>query len=109
MNGSLRSFALVCVALSSSALGQEFSPPLPRPAPGPMVPGGTPSVGPQGDIHVVLLKSFSCGGASAWAELNTEWPSYGSIPISIDHTSLSCTEFTYEDLVASGADVLAVS
>jgi hypothetical protein len=74
-----------------------------------MVPGGTPSVGPQGDIHVVLLKSFACGGASAWAELNTEWPSYGSIPISIDHTSLSCSDFTYDDLVASGADVLAVS
>lgn len=60
-----------------------------------------------GSIKVVLLKSY--GETSGWHELKTEWPKYGSKPIVIDDRTFLFRDFTYQDLVDSGADVIVLS
>lgn len=61
-------------------------------------------------VSAVVVKSWNDGSsASGWRELNTEWPMYGDIPITIDTTTLLMRNFTYADLVNSGADVIILS
>jgi hypothetical protein len=62
-----------------------------------------------GGITAVVVKSWNGGGASAWQELNDEWPLYGDIPIFIDTTTLGDGPFTFQDLVDTGADVVILS
>ncbi len=61
-------------------------------------------------VRAVVVKSWNDGSsASAWRELNAEWPMYGDRPIVIDTTTLLRANFTYADLVNSGADVIILS
>ncbi len=89
---------------------QEASPP----APGDCITRASPRH--DGDdrafLNAVLVKSwfFLGSAASAWEELNTEWPLYGSVPIHVYTKTLADVDtFTYQDLVDSGADVLILS
>jgi hypothetical protein len=96
-------FGAFSVALHAAS--QESSPP------GSGIQGRT-SVGPSSavDITAVVVKSWDGGSASAWGELNTEWPAYGSTSIYIDTATLGGVgSFTYQDLVNTGADVVILS
>jgi len=88
----------------SLAAEQTASPPLPA---GPPHEATAPSG--VGGITAVVVKSWDGGGASAWQELNNEWPLYGDIPIFIDTTTLGNVDFTFQDLVDTGADVVILS
>jgi len=58
-------------------------------------------------VNAIIVKSW--GDNPVWADLNTNWSTYGKIPVSIDHTSLIKSDFTYQDLVNSKADVVIIS
>ena len=87
-----------------SQAAQSASPPLPAShTHSAVAPDGV------GGVTAVVVKSWGGGDASAWQELNNEWPQYGDIPISIDTTTLGNSDFTFQDLVDTGADVVIVS
>ena len=46
---------------------------------------------------------------SNWEVLNTNWYLFGSKLIYVDYTSLSIDDITYDDIAATGADVLIIS
>jgi hypothetical protein len=94
------------VAVPTSARAQP-----PLPAHSPNVGPTLPDTGlPAGTVKALLLRSWNGGGASAWSQLNAEWPQYGTTPIVIDHTSLAGAQsFSFADLEASGADVIVLS
>ncbi len=73
-------------------------------------PPGQGSAG-RGDVHAVVVKSWGSGSSSlVWEHLHNNWSNYGSIPISIDYTTLhEAGSFTLQDLQNSGADVVIVS
>lgn len=82
----------------------------------PPLPVGQPrahapvAVAGPGAIRAVVVKSWSSGSATGWPALAAEWPSHGSVPVVIDTETLGPGEFfTYEDLVASAADVVILS
>ena len=58
-------------------------------------------------VNVVLLTSW--GTTSGWSDLQTEWQNYGTTPLTIDDTTYIDSDFTYQDLVNSGADVIVLS
>lgn len=89
----------------SLATAQAASPPLPEGRP----PHLATAPSARGGITAVVVKSWGDGGASAWQELNDEWPLYGDIPIIIDTTTLGGGDFTFQDLVDTGADVVILS
>lgn len=60
-----------------------------------------------GDVKVALVRSW--GQVSVFEELNLNWHSYGDIPLTIDTSLMEVSSFTYEDLEATGADVLWIS
>src|SRR5688572_27632300 len=101
---SIAALALLLLA-APTVFAIEASPPL-----GTTSPGGQPSSG-RGDVHAVVVRSWGSGSASlVWEHLHNNWSNYGSIPISIDYTSLhDVGSFTLQDLQNSGADVVIVS
>ena len=63
---------------------------------------------PSGNaVTAIIVKSW--GNNPVWADLNTNWSTYGTIPVSIDYTTLIDGDFTYTDLVDSNADVVILS
>lgn len=66
-----------------------------------------------GTINAVLVRSWNnCNSTSTiWESLNNNWPNYGTTPIYIDYTNndLCGGTITYNNLVASGADVVILS
>lgn len=72
-------------------------------------PGGGPDT--SGTVQAVLIRpAWGCTPNQAWGTLNTDWPSYGSTPVSISTTSRLCDgTFTLKDLERSGADTLIFS
>jgi len=58
-------------------------------------------------VTAIIVKSW--GDNPVWADLNENWSKYGKIPVSIDYTTLIDSDFTYQDLVNSGADVVIMS
>lgn len=58
-------------------------------------------------VKAVLLKSWGVG--SVWADLKTNWSQYGKTPLMIDDTSFVNSDFTYQDLVNSKANVIVLS
>lgn len=60
-----------------------------------------------------MVKSWGdCNSASLiWDDLNANWSAYGSIPISINYSdpALCGSSFTYDALVANGADIVIIS
>lgn len=65
---------------------------------------------PDATIKAVVVKSWSqcSSGSLVWDDLNANWSSYGSTPISIDYSNpdLCGGSFTLAALEASGADVV---
>ncbi len=66
-----------------------------------------PNVVDGNALKVLLLKSW--GTTTGWEDLKTEWPSFGQVPITIDDSTYISSDFTYQDLVNSGADVIVLS
>jgi hypothetical protein len=60
-------------------------------------------------LKAVVLRSGGSFGTEFWDILNGNWPGFGSTIIEIDCTSLTKYDITYDDLVATGADVLIIS
>jgi hypothetical protein len=65
---------------------------------------------PGATIKAVVVKSWGqcSSGSLVWDDLNANWSSYGSTPISIDYSNpqLCGASFTLAALEASGADVV---
>lgn len=61
-------------------------------------------------VRVAMVKSWvGPEQLPVFAELNNFWHLYGSIRVEIDQSLRNATSFTYEDLVATGADVIWLS
>ena len=58
-------------------------------------------------IKVAVVKSW--GSASAFGELNSNWATYGTVPLDIDTSLMDRSSFTYQDLLNTNADVLWIS
>src|SRR5690348_4890478 len=52
---------------------------------------------PANAVTAILVKSW--GQNPVWNDLNANWSTYGTIPVSIDQTTLLNSDFTYTDLV----------
>jgi hypothetical protein len=64
---------------------------------------------PRETVTAVVVKSWSrCSHGSMWPELNNNWSSYGTVPVSIIWNDLDLCKgaFTLADLESSGADVV---
>ncbi len=59
------------------------------------------------DIKVAVVQSW--GTVPVFDELNNNWETYGSIPLTIDTSLTGVSSFTYHDLVNTDADVLWIS
>jgi hypothetical protein len=100
----------VCLALAilfavqSSA--QESSPPVSMQEEA-RLPGKPEIDSPAKSVHALLLKSW--GTTSVWTDLKTNWSKYGKIPVTIDDSTYINSDFTYQDLVNSKANVLVIS
>jgi hypothetical protein len=97
----------VCLALKillSCALAQE--PSRPKGALNPRDEGGQSGHGHK-SVKVVLLKSWGAG--SVWEDLKTNWSDYGKTPLVIDDSTFVNSDFTYQDIVDSKANVLVLS
>ena len=62
---------------------------------------------PAKTIKAVIVKSW--GDNPVWADLNTNWSTYGKTPVNIDHTTYIKSDFTYQNLVNSKANVVIIS
>jgi hypothetical protein len=62
---------------------------------------------PAKTVKVVLLKSW--GATSVWEDMSTNWQNFGKIPVSVDYTTYIDSDFTYQDLVQSKANVIVIS
>ncbi len=60
-----------------------------------------------GTVKVVLLKSW--GAASVWQEMSSNWQNFGKIPVTVDYTTYVGSDFTYQDIVSSKANVIVLS
>jgi hypothetical protein len=94
------------IVFSAAAYAQEASPPFPT------LPEATSTANysveaPANTVTAIIVKSW--GGNPVWADLNENWSTYGKIAVSIDYTSLIDSDFTYQDLVNSKADVVIIS
>jgi hypothetical protein len=61
---------------------------------------------------VAILRSYGTQGQGpieTWDYLNLHWDNYGVEPIVIDYTSLDIYPMSYQDIKATGADVLVLS
>lgn len=103
--------ALTASLVPSRAPQDAASPPITPSNHAASLPGarsGDP--GPEGGAVVAaLLPSWNAGGATGWSELAAQWPQFGSIPIVFDTSLASAADFTYEQLAATGADVVILS
>jgi hypothetical protein len=85
---------------------QESSPPV-SVGEGTRLSGDAKIDGPAKSVKVLLLKSW--GVTSVWTDLKTNWSKYGTIPLTIDDSTYINSDFTYQDLVNSKANVLVIS
>ena len=67
----------------------------------------TADVVPAKSVKVVLLKSW--GVTSVWEAMKTNWQNFGKIPVTIDDSTYIDSDFTYQNLVASKANVIVIS
>jgi len=58
---------------------------------------------------VVDSAGTDLAGIQTWQELNTKWYMFGKKMIFIDYSTLNKENITYQDLTATGADVLIIS
>ena len=69
----------------------------------------SPPAGQSNDgVSAILVDAWSgCFVGDAWRTLNTDWSTYGSVPVSITSGGHLCDgTFTLSDLEASGADTV---
>ncbi len=62
---------------------------------------------PAGTVKVLLLKSW--GETSVWQDMSTNWQNFGKRPVTVDTTTYIGSDFTYQDIVSSKANVIVVS
>ena len=62
---------------------------------------------PAGTVKVVVLKSW--GHTSIWDAMSTNWQNFGKRPVTVDDTTYVSSDFTYQDIVNSKANVIVVS
>jgi hypothetical protein len=67
----------------------------------------TAQIVPAKSVKVVLLKSW--GVTSVWEAMKTNWKSFGKTPVTIDDSTYVSSDFTYQDIVASKANVIVLS
>ena len=62
-------------------------------------------------INAVVVDSQGTDSLSQtiWTELNTNWSTYGPTQVVIDYTTLNMEGITYNDIAATGADILIIS
>jgi uncharacterized membrane protein len=62
-------------------------------------------------VLVVIVDSWGTDNPdeAPWDHINDNWVEFGATPVIIDYTSLDKTDFTYDDIVQTGADVLLIS
>lgn len=60
-------------------------------------------------IKVAVIDSMGTQDPQFWNYLQANWPSYGSIPIAVDTTTLARSGFTYADIVSTKANALDIS
>ena len=102
--------AVVCFALAMLLAGrvfaQETSPARENIT---KVAKNAPSaeVVPTGTVKIVLLKSW--GQTSIWEDMSSNWQNFGKIPVTVDNTTYIDSDFTYQDIVASKANVIVLS
>jgi hypothetical protein len=63
-------------------------------------------IAPVKTVKVSILKSW--GDNSIWDAMSTNWQNFGKIPVSVDDTYIG-SDFTYQNLVASKANVIVLS
>jgi hypothetical protein len=92
-------------ALAGAAAATSLSPPASSAPPGP------PRPSLPGTVRAIVVRSWGAGsGGLVWEYLNQNWASYGTIPISIDSSTLhGALAVTLQDLEISNADVVIVS
>ena len=62
---------------------------------------------PSGAVKVLLLKSW--GQTSIWDDMSTNWQNFGKKPVTVDTTTYIDSDFTYQNLVSSKANVIVLS
>jgi hypothetical protein len=67
----------------------------------------TSDIVPAKSVKVVLLKSW--GVTSVWEAMKTNWQNFGKIPVTIDDSTYIDSDFTYQDIVKSKANVIVIS
>jgi len=101
-----RAAALITgIALAGLARATSLSPPASSAPPGP------PRPSLPGTVRAIVVRSWGSGsGDLVWEHLNQNWASYGTIPISIDSSTLHKAEaVTLQDLEILNPDVVIVS
>src|SRR5215469_11020439 len=102
-NMLVTSFLMLMIA--STAAAQNASPPRSEREETPAVQQRSePSAN---TVTAIIVKSW--GNNPVWGDLNANWSTYGTVPVSIDYTTLIQSDFTYTDLVNSNADVIILS
>ena len=104
-SATIAAVLIAALALAGSAHAVSVSPPASSAPPGP------PHPSLPGTVRAIVVKSWGGGsGGLVWDYLNLNWSSYGTIPISIDSSTLhNVQSFTLQNLVDSNADVVIVS
>jgi hypothetical protein len=67
----------------------------------------TRNIAPTNTVQVVVLKSW--GKTSIWDAMSSNWQNFGTTPVSVDDSTYVDSDFTYQDLVNSGANVIVIS
>jgi hypothetical protein len=67
----------------------------------------TTDIVPAKSVKVVLLKSW--GVTSVWEAMKTNWQNFGKIPVTIDDSTYINSDFTYQDIANSKANVIVLS
>jgi hypothetical protein len=97
-------FLGVSLILTLHAAAQQTSPPKTNRE---ITPSKRVAEGSATPIKVMLLTSW--GVTSGWEDLQTQWPRFGTTPLTIDDSTYIDSSFTYADLVNSGPDVIVLS
>ena len=99
-------FLALVIAMAAVAFAEDATPPFPNRPETKSAPVRTVKP-PAKTVTAIVVKSW--GDNPVWGDLNTNWSTYGKIPVSIDHTTLIGSDFTYQQLVSSKANVIILS
>lgn len=103
---SVTALPTLVIALTAMAFAQNPIPSLSAAPPATLAANHTMNA-PARTVTAIIVKSW--GDNPVWADLNANWSTYGKIAVSIDHTSLINSDFTYRDLVNSKANMIILS